>query len=96
MALAGRTFRIRFRIGTDSGTGAAGWDIDDVAFTGIEGLPFPAELPDDGVCDGAPPTGGDDDPLKAGGGGCCSGSTGGGALLSLGVLALVLRRRRAR
>jgi hypothetical protein len=94
MALADQTFRIRFRLGTDEATASEGWDIDDVALTGIEGTPFPAQLADDGVCDGDPPAG-EDDPIFAGGGGCCdSGAPGGSTLLSLGVLALVLRRRR--
>jgi hypothetical protein len=95
-ALADQTFRIRFRIGTDEATTAEGWDIDDVAFTGIEGAPFPAQLPDDGACEDTPPDD-EDDPLIAGGGGCCdSGRSGGSTLLSLGVLALVLRRRKRR
>ena len=95
MALADQTFQIRFRLGTDEATASEGWDIDDVAFTGIVGTPFPGQLPDDGVCDGDPPGDDTDDPILAGGGGCCdSGAAGGSALLSLGVLALVLRRRR--
>jgi hypothetical protein len=37
---AGKTVRIRFRIGTDISFGAAGWRVDDVAFSGIVGTPF--------------------------------------------------------
>ena len=37
---AGQTVRIRFRIGTDAAAGAAGWEIDDIAFTGITNTPF--------------------------------------------------------
>ncbi|HUS28051.1 MAG TPA: M36 family metallopeptidase, partial [Kofleriaceae bacterium] len=92
-ALADQTFRIRFRLGTDEATAAQGWDIDDVALTGIDGAPFPAQLPDDGLCGEEPPP--EEDPIFAGGGGCCDGgSAGGSGLVSLGVLALVLRRRR--
>ncbi|HEX3473907.1 MAG TPA: M36 family metallopeptidase [Kofleriaceae bacterium] len=43
--LAGKTFQLRFRIGTDSNTGGNGWQIDDVAFTGIVGTPFPTLVP---------------------------------------------------
>jgi hypothetical protein len=32
--------QIRFRIGADEGTGAPGWDIDDIAITGITNTPF--------------------------------------------------------
>jgi hypothetical protein len=88
--IAGQTFRFRFRLGTDAGTGGPGWDIDDVAFDGIVGTPFPAQVADDGIC-----TPIKDDPILSGGGGCCQ--TGGGsdtALLTLGVLGLFARRRR--
>jgi large repetitive protein len=37
---AGQTVLIRFVIGTDDGTGAPGWEIDDIAFTNIVGTPF--------------------------------------------------------
>ena len=93
MVLADQTFRIRFRLGTDEATSAEGWDIDDVALTGIEGTPFPAQLADDGVCDEEPP-GAEPDPLSAGGGGC-SGS-GGSGLASLALLGFAVRRRRRR
>jgi hypothetical protein len=42
MQLAGKTVSVRFRIGTDEGTGAGGWDIDKIAFTGITNTPFPS------------------------------------------------------
>jgi hypothetical protein len=89
-ALADQTFRIRFRIGTDGGKGDTGWDIDNVAFTGIEGTPFPAEAPDDGIC-GTPPA----EPIRSGGG-CDAGRGRVGAPLVAALLALVLRRRRRR
>ena len=95
-ALADKPFRIRFRISTDAGTSAPGWTVDDVAFSGIVGTPFSSQEADDGVCTPTDP--GDDDPQMGDGGGCCdagalhTGSCG----LALGVLALVLRRRRRR
>ena len=93
-ALAGKAFRLRFRIGTDSGTSAEGWTIDNVAFTGIVGTPFGSQVGDDGHCGGAG-SGSGDGTLTSGGGGCCdAGTPRTGGLLSLGVLALVLRRRR--
>jgi hypothetical protein len=49
-ALAGKTFRLRFRVGSDTDTGAPGWDIDNVAFTGIVGTPFPTLIADPGHC----------------------------------------------
>jgi MYXO-CTERM domain-containing protein len=48
--LAGKTFQLRFRIGSDSNTGSAGWQIDDVAFSGIVGTPFPTLVPDGTKC----------------------------------------------
>lgn len=39
-ALAGQTVRIRFRIGSDQGTSAAGWDVDDITLGGITNTPF--------------------------------------------------------
>ncbi|MBI4952241.1 MAG: M36 family metallopeptidase [Myxococcales bacterium] len=49
-ALAGQTVRVRFRIATDDAVGAAGWDIDDVAFEGLTNTPFPALVADAGSC----------------------------------------------
>lgn len=94
-ALAGQPFRLRFRLTTDAGTGAPGWTIDDVAFSGIVGTPFPSQDVDDGVCDGDDPGG---DPIMSGGGGCCDAGPlrGQSAMLALGVLGLVMRRRRRR
>jgi hypothetical protein len=45
--LAGQTIKLRFRIGTDGGAGAPGWDIDDISFgsssfTSISNTPFGA------------------------------------------------------
>ncbi|HEU0037006.1 MAG TPA: M36 family metallopeptidase [Kofleriaceae bacterium] len=87
--LAGKTFQLRFRIGTDQAAGAPGWELDDVAFTGIVGTPFPAQVADATDCDGGP-GGGDDD------GGCCDAGPlrGSNVLAGLAVAALLLRRRR--
>ena len=92
--LAGKQVQLRFRIGTDGGVGAPGWDVDDVAFAGITGTPFATTVADEGVCDAGPemPDGDDDD------GGCCdAGPIGAGNIgAAFGVLALLLRRRRRR
>jgi large repetitive protein len=37
---AGQTVKIRFRVGTDEAAGANGWDLDNIAFSGIENTPF--------------------------------------------------------
>jgi hypothetical protein len=50
--LAGKTVRIRFRIATDQGTGAYGWDVDDIKIGGLTTTPFTAVLPENGVCEG--------------------------------------------
>ncbi len=48
---AGQTVRVRFRIGTDPALGAAGWEIDQIAFAGITNLPFDALVGHRGLCD---------------------------------------------
>lgn len=53
-ALAGKQFKIRFRIGSDAFVGDYGWDIDDVSFQGIVGTPFPAPVPSQQVCNTPP------------------------------------------
>lgn len=50
-ALAGKTVQLRFRIGTDQAASEYGWEIDDVALTGLANAPFPAVTPDAGACD---------------------------------------------
>jgi hypothetical protein len=106
--LSGRTFMLRFRIGTDSGTGASGWEIDNLVFTGLMGTPFPTLVADRGTCNAGPDAGAPPPPDASprpdagnpetgdGGGGCCqTGGPGtGSAGLALGVLAVLLRRRR--
>ena len=53
-ALAGKTVRIRFRIGSDEATGANGWTIDNIAFQGIDNTPFTSVVADTGACQGPP------------------------------------------
>ena len=47
---SGQTVRIRFRIGTDEAVSAPGWDVDDIVVTGINGNPFPTQVPDRTTC----------------------------------------------
>jgi uncharacterized protein (TIGR03382 family) len=56
-ALAGQNFQIRFRVGSDSNTGAGGWTIDNLAVTGITNTPFTTLVADAGECAGAPDAG---------------------------------------
>lgn len=37
----GSPVKVRFRIGTDNGVGAGGWQIDNITFSGISNTPFP-------------------------------------------------------
>jgi hypothetical protein len=76
--LAGKTVKVRFRIGTDEGTGTAGWDIDDIAFTGITNSPFTKVVDHVGTCgdSGTPLDGGArDGSAGTGGSGGAGGST---------------------
>ena len=105
--LAGQTFLLRFRIGTDEASGGTGWTINNVAFTGIDNTPFPTQVADQHMCvaPGHPPdagiTSGDDagttinTPLT---GGCCDAGPlrTGNSLIAFGVMVVVLRRRRRR
>ncbi|MFO0555034.1 MAG: M36 family metallopeptidase [Polyangiaceae bacterium] len=43
---AGKTIRLRFRLGTDDFVGATGWAIDDLALQGIDNTPFNALVAD--------------------------------------------------
>jgi hypothetical protein len=49
-AYAGQKLRLRFRIGADESTGAPGWDIDDIAVSGLARNPFRAQVPEAGTC----------------------------------------------
>ncbi|WP_394849509.1 M36 family metallopeptidase [Pendulispora brunnea] len=51
--LAGKTVKVRFRIGTDPGAGAGGWDLDDIAFTGLTNKPFSSMGANSGECKAA-------------------------------------------
>ncbi|MCA9674411.1 MAG: M36 family metallopeptidase, partial [Myxococcales bacterium] len=101
--LAGQTVRVRFRIGTDAAVGAFGWQLDDLAFGGIDNTPFSAVVDDGTTCADVPTpdagTGGGDagDPGAEGDdGGCCStgGAGAGPTLLLLGAVLLGWPRRR--
>ena len=75
--LAGKTVKVRFRIGTDEGTSSAGWDIDDIAFGGITNSPFSKVGDHAGKCGdaGTPTDGGTPRDASTGTGG--TGGTGG-------------------
>src|SRR5262249_55521633 len=90
--LANMAFKLRFRVGSDTNTGGPGWEIDNLAFTGLVGTPFPTLVASTDTC-GA----GSGGPETVGGnaGGCQIGGAGSGSAgLALGVLAMLLRRRR--
>jgi MYXO-CTERM domain-containing protein len=81
---AGKTIALRFRVGTDPVSGAPGWDIDDIAFTGITNTPFASWIADVGTCDdpGVPTTsaGETGDAPTTGGGDESAGSSSGGSM----------------
>lgn len=54
--LAGKPLKIRFRSGSDDTIGAAGWDIDEVAVTGLTNKPFGQQVVHRGVCVMKPPS----------------------------------------
>lgn len=47
---ANQTVQIRFRIGADESTGSPGWDIDNIAVTGITNTPFTALVGETASC----------------------------------------------
>ena len=49
---AGQNVMLRFRLGTDFIIGAPGWEIDNIAVSGITNRPFPAAVPESDVCEG--------------------------------------------
>lgn len=55
-AYANQTVKIRFRIGEDEASGAPGWDIDNLVFTGLTNAPFTKLVADPG-CTVSPATG---------------------------------------
>jgi hypothetical protein len=57
---AGKTVKVRFRVGADEGTGAEGWDVDDVVFgrvgaPSLSNTPFGSVRENAGVCGAVPP-----------------------------------------
>ena len=103
-AYAGQTVKVRFRFGSDEGTASPGWDVDDIAFTGITNTPFTSRVADTTACGpatpdgdaGATPTADPKADLVEGGG--CNCNTPGHTTSTLGaasaLLALALLRRR--
>jgi len=47
---AGQNVMIRFHIGADESTGSPGWEIDNIAITGISNTPFTALVGETGSC----------------------------------------------
>ena len=52
---SGKTVQVRFRVASDGAAGAKGWDIDNVAFTGLKNGPFPAFIANRALCVNHPP-----------------------------------------
>ena len=84
--LAGKTIRVRFRIGTDAAAGVEGWDIDNIAFAGITNKPFASVVTNTGVCNAVPVDAGTDAATTSdaatsddGGGSSTGGASTGGA-----------------
>ncbi|WP_437629547.1 M36 family metallopeptidase [Sorangium sp. So ce854] len=53
-AFAGKTVRVRFRVGTDEAAGDTGWELDDIGFAGVTNKPFATIAPDTASCQGGP------------------------------------------
>lgn len=53
-SIAGKPFKLRFRIGTDPAAGAEGWDIDEIAVDGATNKPFPSIVKNQTGCAGLP------------------------------------------
>ena len=91
---AGKTVKLRFRIGTNDLGSATGWELDQIDFTGITNTPFSIHAPSGtNPCNGMPGDGGS----QATGCNCDLTQHGAGAqssALALGVLAIVALRRR--
>jgi large repetitive protein len=49
-SLGAGTVFIRFRLGSDEAVAEVGWDIDDIAFSGIVNTPFSVVVPDTSTC----------------------------------------------
>lgn len=99
-AFAGQTVLLRFRIGTDGGGGAEGWEIDDIGFDGIDNAPFAGLIENANACEGTGEGEGegeviDETDYRLGGGGC-TGCQSSSSEVAAGcvVLAVFARRRR--
>ena len=108
---AGKTVKLRFRIGSNDTGSATGWELDQIDFTGISDSPFSSHVPSGSTCGGAQLRDGD---LVSGDGGLqpdgslptgCScdltrqraATPASGLVLGvLGMLLLLLRRRGVR
>lgn len=53
-AIANKSFKVRFRIGTDPAAGETGWDIDEIAVQGATNKPFPSIITNATNCAGVP------------------------------------------
>ncbi|HTN88218.1 MAG TPA: peptidase, partial [Sorangium sp.] len=51
---AGKTVRVRFRVGTDEAAGDTGWELDDIGFEGLKNKPFATVAEDTASCQGGP------------------------------------------
>lgn len=47
---AGKTVKLRFRVGTDADVGAPGWDLDQISISGISNTPFPTRKANSASC----------------------------------------------
>jgi MYXO-CTERM domain-containing protein len=108
--LAGKTVKLRFRIGTDDAAGVEGWNVDNISFGGITNTPFSTIVDNSKICvaPGAPDAGtdaggtaGNGDTGGGGSSGGCSaspgmghGTTGMAGAGLLGGLGLLFARRR--
>ncbi len=54
-AYKGQTVNLRFRVGTDPGTGGPGWDLDEIRITGIDNTPFSSHVVSHKACRNRPP-----------------------------------------
>jgi hypothetical protein len=53
---AGKTVRLRFRIGSDDAAAAKGWEVDDISFQGLTNTPFTTVVSDPNTCTNGAPT----------------------------------------
>lgn len=55
-AYAGTNVEVRFRVGADRAGAAVGWDLDDIAFSGIDNTPFNRVQPGHATCGNRAPS----------------------------------------